>query len=211
MQPQDRAKFYSSFAGVCELYGKKASPELMAMYFEALRQHELQDVLRAFNLHAVDPDQGQFMPKPADIVRLLGGSKQTRALVAWSNVERALRHVGPYQSVVFDDPIIHAVLDDMGGWIDICNTGTEKDLEFKRNEFEKRYQGYSLQGGVTDYKTHLVGMIEADCSAKNQPLPKPVLLGNKDKAMAIFLQHNKEESPLERLASGIEEESRRHQ
>jgi hypothetical protein len=37
--------------------------------------------------------------------------------------------VGAYQSVVFDDPLIHLVLEDLGGWIKICST-LIKDLIF---------------------------------------------------------------------------------
>lgn len=186
MQPSDRKQFYSMMTGVLELYSKKATPELLDLYFEALRTHDLLDISRALNLHAVDPDQGQYMPKPADIVRMLGGSKQTRALQAWSRVERAVREIGPYESVVFDDPIIHAVLEDMGGWIDLCGTKTDKDLEFRSNEFAKRYQGYALQGGTMDYQKRLVGLAEADCNSRKLPAPKPKLIGDVGKALAVL-------------------------
>ncbi len=48
---------------------------------------------------------------------MLGGSTQDAALAAWSKVDRAVREVGPYQSVAFDDALIHRVLFEMGGWI----------------------------------------------------------------------------------------------
>ena len=73
------------------------------------RDHRLTDlraVADALNRHAVNPDNGQFLPKPADIVRLINGNTVDRALVAWSTVERAIRSTGPYQSVVFDSPEI---------------------------------------------------------------------------------------------------------
>lgn len=196
MQPSDRKNFYAMLTSVCELYGKKASPELLDLYFEALRQHELIDISRALNLHAVDPDQGQFMPKPADVVRMLGGSKQTRALQAWTMVERAIREIGPYQSVVFDDPIIHAVLEEMGGWIDLCNTSTDKDLEFRSHEFSKRYQGYALQGGAQHYQSHMTGLIEADSNSKKLKAPQPMLIGNRDAALRVLRSGSEQRQQL---------------
>lgn len=196
MQPNDRGNFYSLMTGVLELYSKKATPELMDLYFEALRPYELSDIARAMNLHAVDPDQGQFMPKPADVVRMIGGSKQNRALRAWSKLERAIREVGPYQTVVFDDPVIHAVVEDMGGWLDLCNTPTDKELEFRGNEFSKRYQGYALQGGAQDYNCKLIGMIEADCNTKGKPAPTPRLIGNADAARMTLAGGREGNKPL---------------
>lgn len=186
MQPADQEQFYNVMTGVFELYGKKASPELLELYFGALTEYDLSDVVRALNRHAVDPDAGQFCPKPADVVRLIGGSKQTRALQAWSRVERAAREIGPYQSVVFDDPIIHAVLEDMGGWIDLCGISSEKDLEFRGHEFAKRYQGYALQGGAQRYQSHMTGLIEADCNTKKLPAPKPMLIGDEGRALRVL-------------------------
>lgn len=186
MLEQDRGNFYALMTGLFEMYSKKASPELLDIYFGALRGYELGDLSRAANLHALDPDAGSFMPKPADFVRHIEGSKSIRAMRAWSAVERAVRMVGQYESVTFDDPIIHAVIEDMGGWVDLCQTATEKDLEFKAREFDKRYQGYALQGGAPEYPSRLVGLIEADYSQRGLPAPKPKLIGNVDRARAVL-------------------------
>jgi len=67
--------------------------------------------------HLMNPDTGQFLPKPADIVRMLGGRTLDRALMAWAKVDKAVRQIGTYESVVFDDALIHRVLHEMGGWV----------------------------------------------------------------------------------------------
>ncbi len=54
-------------------------------------------------------EAGQFPPKPADLIRFLDGTGESRAMGAWSLVERTLRRIGPYQSLVFDDPITQRV------------------------------------------------------------------------------------------------------
>lgn len=187
MTEHDRPNFYALMTGLFEMYGKRASPELLEIYFGALKTYELIDVARAANQHALDPDAGQFMPKPADFVRHIDGSKATRAMRGWTTVDRAIREVGPYQSVVFDDPIIHVVLQDMGGWLSMCDTKTEEDLKFRRHEFEKRYQGYALQGGVREYPSRLIGLAEADCGRLNKPAPPPKLIGNPEAAKQVLL------------------------
>lgn len=187
MTEHDRPAFYALMTGLFEMYGKRASPELLEIYFGALTAYELPDLQRAANHHALDPDAGQFMPKPADFVRHIAGSKATRAMRGWTAFDRAVREVGPYQSVCFDDPIIHVVVQDMGGWLALCDTKTEDDLRFRRHEFEKRYQGYALQGGVSEYPARLIGLSEADCNRLGKPAPAPKLIGNPEAAKRVLL------------------------
>lgn len=188
MTEHDRPAFYAMMTGLFEMYGKRASPELLEIYFGALTAYDLPDLQRAANGHALDPDAGQFMPKPADFVRHIDGSKATRAMRAWSLVERAIRQVGQYESVTFDDPVIHRVIEDMGGWVDLCSTATEKDLEFRGVEFGKRYQGYSLQGGVAEWQPRLIGLIEADHVSRKLPPPAPKLIGDPQRAKLVLLE-----------------------
>ena len=138
MKTQQRSAFAALMTGVGELYGKAMSPQLIAIYWEGLSDYEFDDVKRAVNLHVRNPDTGQFMPKIADVVKFLEGNTLTQAMRAWQKVNEAIKRVGTYASVVFDDPIIHAVISDMGGWQPL---GMVQDEEwpFKAREFEKRY------------------------------------------------------------------------
>jgi len=61
-----------------------------------------------------------WMPKIADIVRMIDGSTQSAAATAWAKVMRAVGSVGQYQSLAFDDPVIHLAIDETGGWISLC-------------------------------------------------------------------------------------------
>jgi hypothetical protein len=203
MLEHDRGNFYALMTGLFEMYGKRASPELLEIYFGALTAYDLADLARAANHHALDPDQGQFMPKPADFVRHIDGSKETRAMRAWSLVERAVRQVGQYVSVTFDDPVIHRVIEDMGGWVDLCSTKTEKDFEFRGIEFGKRYQGYVLQGGVTEWQPRLIGLEEADCASRKLPLPSPKLIGNPERAKMVLLEGAKSAPRLVHTVSEV--------
>ncbi len=189
MKDQDEAKFGALMMGTGEVHGREVSAQLISLYWSALAKYDFNDVERAFNLHLVNPDTGQFFPKPADIVKFIDGNTQSNALRAWSKVEKAVRHVGPYQTVVFDDKLIHAALVDMGGWVDLCNM-TDKELPFRRNEFEKRYQGLSVNP-PDKYMKKLVGLSEASCNqlsdeGKQFKLPKPVVIGNTDTARLVY-------------------------
>ena len=130
------------------------------MWWLALKPYDLPTVIDAFNRHLCNPDAGQYPPKPADLVKLLAGSTQDRALRAWSKVDRAVHQVGSYKSVAFNDPLIHRVLHDMGGWIALGQK-TEDEWPFVAKEFDNRYRGFSQRSEVPEYPRVLSGIAEA--------------------------------------------------
>jgi len=150
-------------------------------YMRMLVRFPIDQLQRVYFTHLTDPDQGQFMPKIADFVRVLEGTKKGQSTVAWNKVDRAIREVGPYGSICFDDQIIHKVIEEMGGWISICDTPTEKDLDFKMHQFNRLYEMYKGQGGVTDYPKRLNGIVDAE----NKTSSDPLLIGNPSKAKQV--------------------------
>lgn len=203
MNDTDQRKFAALMFGCGEYYGKTLSKGVVELYWQGLKNHSIDEVQAAVNQHMADPDSGQFMPKIADLKRILTGSKQTQAMTAWTKVDRALRRTGPWESVCFDDPIINRVLQDMGGWIDLCNTPTEKDLEFRMHEFNKRYQGYVIQGGKMDYPPYLIGKSEAGNAREGYRVDPPLLLGDQQKAQQVFEGGSKPSPRLERPRAQI--------
>lgn len=204
MNDTDKPKFAVLMFGCGEYYGKTLSKGVVELYWQSLKTHSIDEVQSAVAQHMNDPDSGQFMPKVADIKRHLTGGKHTQAMQAWSKVERALRRTGPWESVCFDDPIIHRVLQDMGGWIQICKTPTDKDLEFRMHEFNKRYQGYVLQGGVSEFPRYMVGMAEASNTEHGYEVSPPLLLGDPGKAQAVYdsgVERKRMEAPRAQLGN----------
>jgi hypothetical protein len=185
MTEQDKPNFAKLLTSVMAFYRQDMSEFALGVWWEACKPFDFAAVRDAFNRHAVNPDNGQFAPKPADVVRLLQGSNADGALIAWSKVDRAVRTIGTYQTVVFDDPIIHAVIQDMGGWVEIGRK-EEKEWPFVAKEFENRYRGYRTQGGVVDYPRALVGIAEAQNSRGGFAIQPPVLIGNSSKAKLVF-------------------------
>ena len=71
MFESDKEDFKMIMVGIGELYNKEITKPLMRIYFSALTNYSLSDVENGVNAHTMDPKQGSFFPKPADIVRHL--------------------------------------------------------------------------------------------------------------------------------------------
>jgi len=80
-------------SAVAAVYGREITPEVTAIYWAALAPYDLAAVRQAFDRHVRNPDAGQFLPKPADLIRMLGGTTADSAMQAWVKVERAIRRV----------------------------------------------------------------------------------------------------------------------
>lgn len=185
MKQQDFQQFHEGIEGVYSFYNRELSRFALDVWWNAMKPFDLAVVIDAFNRHLMNPDNGQFLPKPADLVKLLGGSTQDRALVAWAKVDKALRRIGTYESVVFDDPIIHRVLHDMGGWVPLGQK-TEDEWPFIAKEFENRYRGFSSRGETPSYPKVLAGIAQSYNDAKGHKTNPPQLIGNSAAAMSVM-------------------------
>lgn len=185
MQTDDFDRFTALLAGVFELYAKDTSPFAVQIWWEALRGYDLPAVQLAFSRHVQNPDTGQFPPKPADVIRMLGGTTQDGALRAWAKVDRAVRMVGTYASVAFDDALIHRVLHDMGGWVGL-GMKSEDEWPFVAREFENRYRGYAMRNERPDYPAVLIGLSDADNSQRGFHRDPPRLVGDAARAQSVM-------------------------
>lgn len=185
MNNDEKERFAKMWTAAFEMYGKTATTGMLQLVWGSLQRFELSDIQRALTAHINNPESGQFPPKPADIVKYIEGSSETRSMLAWTKVMKAVRSVGSYEDVIFDDPIIHAVIRDMGGWVDLCSM-YDKDVPFKAREFSKRYEGFSINGGVSDYPKSLAGISNSHNAQANQKLAPPVVVGNEALALEVF-------------------------
>jgi hypothetical protein len=185
MQVDDFQKFHDGIAGVMGFYGKSVSRFALDVWWTALKSYELPAIIDAFNRHLANPDAGQFAPKPADIIRMLQGSTQDSALRAWAKVDRAVRSIGTYCDVVFDDALIHRVIQDMGGWIAL-GTKSEAEWPFVAKEFENRYRGFRSRNEHPPYAPVLTGIATAHNEPKGFESGKPVLIGNRQLAERVL-------------------------
>lgn len=155
----DRRGFAVLMEAIYGFYRQDLSDTTLAIWWASMRQFDLDAVREALNRHVMNPDTGQWLPKPADVVKMLGGTTLDAALMAWTKVDAAIRGVGSYMSVVFDDALIHVVIEEMGGWVILCQT-KEKDYPFRANEFQNRYRAYRSRGELPTYPSRLIGLTE---------------------------------------------------
>jgi hypothetical protein len=185
--PQDRKPFADMLATVNSALSpgaRELTKGVIDLYWNALQTYDLVAVRQAFDRHVKSPDAGQFMPKPADLIRMLGGTTLDAASAAWAKVERAVRRVGGHESVVFDDPLIHRAVDDMGGWPKLCET-LEADLPFRQRDFVNLYRGWAMRREVPAYPGHLIGRFEAQNRLEGYKAPEPVLIGNAQDCLRV--------------------------
>ena len=185
MQTHEFEQFRTLLAGVHDFYARDLSEFSLSVWWESMRQYDLAAVTQAMNRHVMNPDNGQFMPKPADVRKMLGGTSADAALRAWAKVDKAVRQVGNYASVAFDDPLIHRVISEMGGWIGLGQK-TEDEWPFVAKHFENLYRGYAMRGEQPDYPPVLVGIAQADSEARGLRFDPPRLVGDQEKAMAVI-------------------------
>lgn len=181
----DFKRFLTVLTGVADYYGKELSEGVISLYWQGLQQYDVEAVEKALWDHTQNPDNGQFMPKIADLTRGMQGRTQDQAAIAWSKLDAAVRRVGTYQDVVFDDPIIHRVIADMGGWIWFGNQ-LEDEWPFVAKNFENRYRGYKLRNEVPDYSPVLIGMANAHNQQQGFAHHPPIMIGNQVEARKVL-------------------------
>lgn len=186
MESSDRDEFQRRLTAAWSLYGKSVTPDVLGIFWSALKPWPLDDVARALNKHAASPDVGQYAPKPADLIRQIEGDTESQAMRAWAKVLEAIQRVGSYASVTFDDPLIHVVLDEMGGWIYLGETLTVDETPFRAAEFVKRYRGYASQRARPPFTPRLAGRVERHNAPLGAEVPLPILIGDPAKAQRVL-------------------------
>ena len=71
MQATDKVPFAALILKTWRFYGKTPDGEEVAGWYELLEGFALEAVAAAFKAHLTDPDRGQYLPKPADVIRHL--------------------------------------------------------------------------------------------------------------------------------------------
>lgn len=185
MNNNDITRFGMMMTGAADYYEKKLSDFALGLYWKGLKEFDYSAIEQAMSRHVLNTDNGQFMPKVADIRKMLQGSSLDSAMSAWAKVDKSIRHIGTYATVVFDDPLIHVVLHEMGGWIGL-GTKTDDDWPFVAKEFENRYRGFKARGEVPAYPPKLVGICESHNTQKDFEIDAPTLIGNAEKAKLVM-------------------------
>lgn len=165
-------------SATAELYGRNLSPAALELFWQDIRDLSYEQVNQA--LFRYRNGAHNFMPTPGQIRAALDGDPEQQALAAWSKFVRAAEQVGAYGSPVFDDPRIHVVIREMGGWVRNAIWDEDEEPWLKR-EFVTRYR--ALVGRPIENPPALVGIHESENSGRfPEHVPKARLVGDQESA-----------------------------
>ena len=166
MEKNDYKIFAAAWRNALTIYGKDADTDVIATVFGTLQGYPLDEVLAAINEHLVDPNDGRFQPKPADIVRNI---QRHANAVAGEAFDQILKQLNPYATPLFDDTRAAGAVCAIGGWQAICRIN-HNEIERTKARFIEAYNN-----GATPRANLLKGIVEIDNEERILPR-KPELL-----------------------------------
>jgi hypothetical protein len=152
---KDDTKFREYMLMLGEIFDREISNVTIDIYWITLEPYPDDQCIKAF-VQLIQT--ARFLPKPSDFLEILGGRAENKSAFAWMQVTEAVRRIGPYESVMFSDPVIHCVIRAMGGWPYFQDCPTS-EWKWRQKEFERFYQ-IMCGNGVDNPPTHLPGIFE---------------------------------------------------
>lgn len=153
-------------------FGREADEALITGYWLGLQSLGIERIRHAVSRAIAECE---FMPKPVELRRLAGDlSPKVRAVKSWDCFEQAMRSIGAYSSVDFEDPILNATVRNLGGWPYLCQRETEELNRFIRPRFEAVYAALFESGVGVDAAGYLIGLSEQQNSAQGFEVEAPV-------------------------------------
>ncbi len=109
----------------------------------------------------------KFMPTVRELRELAGEmSPEQRAIRAFDAFAGAVQSLGCCGSPDFDDRVINATVNNMGGWLRICERADEPDFDiWGRKEFERIYVSLCRTGISSEMGSRLIGYHEQQNTA----------------------------------------------
>jgi hypothetical protein len=187
----ERKEFLDLLSGLCYTLGKESNEHLIKTYHTALNRFDISIVKNVINKAVVS---FKWFPKPVELIELIEGSSVDNSEIQAAQAFEAIRRVGPYQSVVFDDPVTQEVIKQYyGGWPKFCE-GDSKDIVFKMNDFKKAYKAFSNQNRKHYGSLYGISSISNDSNGIKQ-ISSVKMIGNPEKCKQI-LEKKSQNVPL---------------
>ena len=169
---KDEIKFKEYLATLCEIHDRTMSKMLTDLYWKVLEPFNNEDCENAFREIIYT---GRFFPKPADFTELLHGNKKNQATLAWLQVLETVKRVGDYRSVKFSNPVIHSVIESMGGWVRLAGDMQAAEEKWKQKEFERLYEVIS-QNPRGKHPEYLAGKCEIANGANGYAVKPDIIM-----------------------------------
>ena len=182
----DFKKFSEIFKGIYLLFGegKNLHPALIEIYYKSLERFTIAEIEIAIK-QVINTRVFSGLPKPAEIIQAIESKDSDTAIIALELVIYAVEHIGNYTSVKFTDPVIHSVIEMLGGWPKFC-TATEEEWVWLKKDFLKFYPTMAKKQSHSDY---LPGQFEIDNVARGSKW------NEKPKLITIPQPHKRIEQP----------------
>jgi hypothetical protein len=176
----NKTTFKSMMALLSEKFGGlEISHAMAALIWESLKPFPDDKCVDAFRWTIL---HGRFAKDVLpDLLSRLEVKETDQATLAWLLVEKAIRGVGNYESVKFSDPVIHSVIDSLGGWAKVSMV-VDKDLPWLKRDFETRYH---LMASKTEHPGYLIGKQEMQYieAGLSHLIRQPVMVGFKNRKL----------------------------
>ena len=131
------------------------------------------------------------IPSPGDIRKYCLETREEdldiRVAAARNKIKKAMNSIGTYVTVAFDDPIIHLVIRDFGGWIKLGMTDMEEFENLLKWDLPRLYKAYATRKNA-DIPLTLEGKAD-DKTVK--------YIGNEEKAKRWILSYQQKVERLE--------------
>lgn len=131
------------------------------------------------------------IPSPGDIRKYCLETREEdldiRVAAARNKIKKAMNSVGTYVTVAFDDPIIHLVIRDFGGWIKLGMTDMEEFENLLKWDLPRLYKAYA-----TRKNADIPLMLEGKADDKTVKY-----IGNEEKAKRWILSYQQKVERLE--------------
>lgn len=158
---------------------KKFTDGQLEVYYRLLKNIELKRFVSGLEKMLLDRVYTNI-PSPAEINQYCNGDKkediENKALIAKEKLQNVLGKVSSYESVAFDDPVIHKIIEGLGEWTGINKMDLKELDDFFKFEFVKLYKAY-YKTGIGEVKTILLGRHDL---ANNTYPEKFKIIGDKE-------------------------------
>jgi len=135
----EKKRIILEFLGtMSEVVGKELSENLIKLYISVLEKYSEDELKKAFTTIILSW-KFHFMPNPAEIIECIEGNPDDQVGYAWAQLREACGHIGAYESVMFEDLGIQAVVEAWGGWPAVCRL-PEDEWKFKYKQFRDIYR-----------------------------------------------------------------------
>jgi hypothetical protein len=177
MNEQHLHEFASSLTAMASVFDKAITPQVTEIYFRILEQFSIEEVERGISKACTTL---KFFPKPAEMIDCIAGGQvalEDKAQVEAARVLTAIKRVGTYSSVVFDDPVTQAVIAQyFGGWHRFADMREAEEKWFLK-DFVKAYQSFTRAG--TKQNSVLPGRCEIENNFRGyEHRDPPAIVGN---------------------------------